>query len=257
MAKKKKCPECPTCPPAWLVQFGDLMSLLLTFFVLLLSMSSLDAKKVEAAIGSLAGAMSILEGGVKTEVNQELAQRAATGDMGSEVAEKTSSMVTDFNEMIEAQGGSAITMEEAQEGFTINLPSSILFEAGSAEVTNEDAVLFLKRLALMMDSMPNDIELNVRGHTDNEPPAASSVYQNNWELSSARALSVTQILIDNQVREKKITVAGNAGFRPVATNATLEGRAKNRRVELQFYAREQDAEQRAQKSVLELEEEGQ
>jgi len=60
--------------PLWIVTFGDLMSLLLTFFILLLSMSTLDMKKIDAAIGSLAGAMSILDGGVKTEINKEIAQ---------------------------------------------------------------------------------------------------------------------------------------------------------------------------------------
>ncbi|MBD3799001.1 MAG: flagellar motor protein MotB, partial [Epsilonproteobacteria bacterium] len=66
---KKKCPDCPECMPEWLAAFGDLMSLLLCFFVLLLSMSSMDAKKVSEAIGSLAGAMSVLEGGEKTEIS--------------------------------------------------------------------------------------------------------------------------------------------------------------------------------------------
>ena len=71
---KQKCPECEQCLPAWLAAFGDLMSLLLCFFVLLLSMSSMDAKKVSEAIGSLSGAMSVLEGGVKTEVSKQRIQ---------------------------------------------------------------------------------------------------------------------------------------------------------------------------------------
>jgi len=71
MAKKCPEPECPKCLPEWLAAFGDLMSLLLTFFVLLLSMSSMDAKKIQEAIGSLAGALSVLEGGTKMEISRE------------------------------------------------------------------------------------------------------------------------------------------------------------------------------------------
>ena len=73
---KKKCPDCPKCLPGWLAAFGDLMSLLLCFFVLLLSMSTMDAKKVQEAIGSLAGALSVLEGGTKTEISRERQQQA-------------------------------------------------------------------------------------------------------------------------------------------------------------------------------------
>ncbi len=73
---KQKCPDCPKCLPGWLAAFGDLMSLLLCFFVLLLSMSSMDARKVTDAIGSLAGALSVLEGGTKTEVSHERQQLA-------------------------------------------------------------------------------------------------------------------------------------------------------------------------------------
>ena len=71
MAKKNKCPECQKCLPGWLQTFGDLMSLLLTFFVLLLSMSTMDTKKVNEAIGSLSLALSVLEGGVKTEISKK------------------------------------------------------------------------------------------------------------------------------------------------------------------------------------------
>lgn len=253
MARKKKCEECPKGVPMWIVTFGDLMSLLLTFFILLLSMSTLDMKKIDAAIGSLAGAMSILDGGVKTEVNQEIAQEAATSDAGAEQADQAASMVSDFNEMMESQGGMAITLEEGEEGFVIRLPSSILFEEGEVRVTNQDAILFLRRLSLMMDSMSPDIELHVIGHTDDTPPVATSIYQNNWEVSTARALSVAQVLLESGVKDEKITVSGNAGHRPVATNATAEGKAKNRRVELFFFSKKDASEEKARQSVLEME----
>jgi len=146
----------------------------------------------------------------------------------------------------------AITLEEGEEGFVIRLPSSILFEEGEVRVTNQDAILFLRRISLMMDRMSPDIELHVIGHTDNIPPAATSIYKNNWEVSTARALSVAQVLLENGVKDEKITVSGNAEFRPVATNATTEGRAKNRRVELYFFSKKGSSEEKARQSILEM-----
>ena len=77
MGKKQKCPECPKCLPGWLAAFGDLMSLLLCFFVLLLSMSTMDAKKFEEVVGSLAGALSILDGGAQTQLDRQAAEIAS------------------------------------------------------------------------------------------------------------------------------------------------------------------------------------
>ncbi|MDD3506508.1 MAG: flagellar motor protein MotB, partial [Sulfurimonas sp.] len=88
MAKKNKCPECEKCLPMWLAAFGDLMSLLLCFFVLLLSMSSMDAKKISEAIGSLSGAMSVLEGGIKTEVSKRRIQESTPIESADETDEQ-------------------------------------------------------------------------------------------------------------------------------------------------------------------------
>ncbi|MGM0622746.1 MAG: OmpA/MotB family protein, partial [Campylobacterota bacterium] len=112
----------------------------------------------------------------------------------------------------------------------------------------------LRRLALMFENMPPDLELNIRGHTDNIAPPATSMYRNNWEMSTARAMSVARVLIENGIDEQKMTIAGNGEYRPVATNATEEGRAKNRRVELEFYAKKEQSGSAARQSVLEMDE---
>ena len=150
MAKKQKCPECEECLPAWLAAFGDLMSLLLCFFVLLLSMSSMDAKKISEAIGSLSGAMSVLEGGTKTEISKQRIQESTPMDSKDETSEtvnKVQEAIGDANEMMEQGHGPAISLDEAQEGFVIELPASLLFKSGTATIENEDALLFLKRVA--------------------------------------------------------------------------------------------------------------
>lgn len=253
MAKKTKCPPCERCLPGWLAAFGDLMSLLLCFFVLLLSMSSMDTKKISEAIGSLSGAMSVLEGGMQTEISKERLQKATPIETTEETAQEVNRIaqaVMDANEMKDQGEGPAITLEEAQEGFVIELPASLLFKAGSATIENEDIRLFLKRVSLIIEELPNNMEVSVKGHTDNIGPAASSPFKDNWELSSARAISVLQELLLDGVDPKRISAAGYAEFTPKATNATKSGREKNRRVELHFYGKKTDKDNVVKKSIL-------
>jgi len=250
---KKKCPDCETCLPAWLAAFGDLMSLLLCFFVLLLSMSSMDAKKISEAIGSLSGAMSVLEGGIKTEVSKQRIQESTpieSQDETSQDVNRVAQAVIDANEMMEKGHGPAISMEEAQEGFVIELPAALLFKPGSATIDNEDALLFLKRISLIIGELPNAMRVSVQGHTDNGQPGPKSPFKDNWELSSARAISVLQELLLDGVDPKRISASGYAEFSPKATNATQSGREQNRRVEIHFFGLKPENKAKAQKSIL-------
>ncbi len=257
MAKKKPC-DCPKCLPAWLAAFGDLMSLLLCFFVLLLSMSSMDAKKVSEAIGSLSGAMSVLEGGIKTEISKKRVQESTpleNRDESSEAVNRIAASIVEASEMVKQSGGPAISLEESEDGFVIRLPANLLFKPGSAKIINEDALLFLKRVAMIIQEFPNNVEVDVRGHTDNVPPATSSVYRDNWELSTARALSVLKLLVKSGVKEQRIHASGYGEFKPIATNATKAGRAKNRRVDIHFFSLKKKDESKV-KSLLDKEAKG-
>ncbi|QSZ41688.1 OmpA family protein [Sulfurimonas aquatica] len=250
---KNKCPECEECLPAWLAAFGDLMSLLLCFFVLLLSMSSMDAKKVSEAIGSLSGAMSVLEGGTKTEISKQRIQESTpieSQEETSETVNRVEQAAADANEMMEESQGPTITVEEAQEGFVIELPAALLFKPGSATIENQDALLFLKRIALIIEELPNDMDVSVQGHTDDSGPSKSSPFKDNWELSTARAISVLHELLLDGVEPKRISASGFAEFKPVATNATEGGREKNRRVELHFFGKKNEKQTKADSSVL-------
>jgi len=250
---KQKCPECEECLPAWLAAFGDLMSLLLCFFVLLLSMSSMDAKKISEAIGSLSGAMSVLEGGTQTEISKKRMLEATpidSQDETSEAVNRVQQAAGDANEMMAESQGPSITVEEAQAGFVIELPAALLFKVDSATIENQDALLFLKRIALIIDELPNDMDVSVQGHTDNVAPGASSPFKDNWELSTARAISVLHELLLDGVEPSRISASGYAEFKPVASNATKSGREKNRRVELHFYGKKNEKDVKADMSIL-------
>jgi chemotaxis protein MotB len=268
---KKKCPECPKCMPGWLAAFGDLMSLLLCFFVLLLSMSTMDARKLEEAIGSLAGALSVLEGGMRSESEQRRIEEGTGGGAASkeptqiqtssatnaQMSDQVSQMMmqlvalkNEVNELLMSQGATPVVLDEAEKGFLLRLPAELLFKPGQAKIENMDAILFLKRIAMIIKKLPNTLQINVRGHTDNVPPGLNSPYRDNWELSAARAVSVVKELIKDGVAPDRLSACGNAEFKPIATNATPEGRAKNRRVDLYFFSNEPDTESKARKSIL-------
>ena len=253
MGKKCKKVECPKCMPGWLAAFGDLMSLLLCFFVLLLSMSSMDAKKVSEAMGSLAGALSVLEGGTKTEVSRERNQQATPIESQDESADKLKTLkstLVELNEMTKSADNSDTMLEEAENGFIIRLPASLLFKKDSAHIESDDAKLFLKRIALIVDKLPKSIRLNVIGHTDDTTRNAGDKWTSNWALSNARATSVVQELIHANIEPKILTSCGKAGYDPIASNLTPQGKEKNRRVELYFFSLEKDQDEKAQKSIL-------
>ncbi|WP_457743790.1 flagellar motor protein MotB [Sulfurimonas sp.] len=250
---KQKCPECEECLPAWLAAFGDLMSLLLCFFVLLLSMSSMDAKKISEAIGSLSGAMSVLEGGTQTEISKKRMLEATpidSQDETSETVNRIQQAATDANEMMEKMQTPTITVKEAQDGFVIKLPAALLFKPGSATIENQDALLFLKRIALIIEELPQDMEINAQGYTDNTKPGTDSPFKDNWELSAGRAISVVHELILDGVAPKRLSATGFSQYSPVATNATAIGREKNRRVELHFYGTKKAEKSKISSSIL-------
>lgn len=257
MGKKKEPCNCPKCLPGWLAAFGDLMSLLLCFFVLLLSMSSMDARKVEDAIGSLAGALSVLEGGSKTEISRERQQQdnPIKKDNKSASAKATQSLkgaIQEINEILQSSGSPKATMKESEDGFIIQLPASLLFKPNSATIENEDALLFLRRVALIIKRLPKHTQLNVMGFTDNSQPSKSSPFADNWALSSARGVSVVRELVKAKVSPQRLIASGRAEYDPIATNATEEGRERNRRVELHFYSGSSKDSTKAKKSVLDM-----
>jgi len=252
MAKKCKC-ECPECMPEWLATFGDLMSLLLCFFVLLLSMSTMNAKKVKEAIGSLAGALSVLEGGTQAEVSPERMQKATPIQKTEETTQtvnKLRAAITEFKQLSQGGRGANFILQEGEKGFFIRLPADITFSPGSAKITSTDTLLFLKRISIIINEyLPKNIAIQIKGYTDNTPPPPTSPYSDNWQLSAARAISVLKVLIKNGVNPKRLSAAAYGQYHPIASNLTPQGRAKNRRVEIWFFATKSNV-LKAKKSIL-------
>jgi chemotaxis protein MotB len=112
----------------------------------------------------------------------------------------------------------------------VQLPAEVLFASGSADLS-EDGKVALIKLSAVLEKMP-DRKFMVAGHTDALAPMKGSKFRNNWDLSTARAVNVTELLVTAKINPKNLVASGYGEFAPIASNDTESGRKKNRRIEL-------------------------
>ena len=228
-------------PNAWMVTFSDLVMLLLTFFVMLLTMSSMDAKKLKETFmqlgGEAAGVLELSSSRAITSLNKFLKKHKETDSM----------LVIDNNlvaDLLIPAEGSEKNLEEAvgnleklinimddERGIIVSFQDNILFYPGSARLRQE-AFPVLHSIAGAITACPNDIV--IMGHTDNIPTHTEK-YKSNWELSSYRGLAVLEYFLKVQeLPPYRFSVGGYGASRPQCPNNTPENRALNRRVEIIF-----------------------
>jgi len=124
-----------------------------------------------------------------------------------------------------------VKVEMLERGLVITFVAEVLFDSGKAQLRKE-SFSTLDNVAHVINTTVKDLKIGIEGHTDNEPIKYSG-WKSNWELSSARAMSVLHYLLDQQnVAPARLSATGYGEFRPVAANDTREGRQKNRRVEI-------------------------
>ena len=236
----KRCPpcDCPKVMPLWLGTYGDMVTLILTFFILLLSMVTFDAKKLTEAEASLKGSLSLLSGGIKIEPDNTRIQQQADMTTDPETAEEVrliESMILDFKESVKTSLGPSNIIDDGSEGFILRFNGKLLFERGETTLRNSDEILFLKRLALVLQKMPPHLHIDVIGYTDNSPIIPTQKYKDDMGLSALRALSVSRVLLENKVDPSKITSFGSGASNFVLPNTSDENQQINRRVEFRFY----------------------
>lgn len=266
MANRKP-DEPPKGAPAWQTTFSDLMNLLLCFFVLLFSMSTIDEVKQEKVVASFNQMFSIFDAGasaigdgmlISNGVSQlseldEYLNTTGKMDDGQMIDENVAETVAEAQEKLEEaqMEESEELAEKIQEAlderdmadevdviFTaqfvqLTLKGALLFDSGST-LLKDDAKPILDQVGLILERYA-DGTIEIEGHTDNVPMSGAK-YSNNNELSSGRALSVFDyILSTTNLDPAKIKHAGRGEYLPVADNSTPEGRAKNRRVEIKIY----------------------
>lgn len=189
--------------PLWLGTFGDLMSLLLTFFILLLSMATFDSKKLVEAEDSIKGALSILEGGIKIEPSKNRITLPADMVVPPEYAEEVRLLkqtIIDLYDMPNVSKGQTDLVGDGLNGFIITLPANVIVNKDFK--INEDAKLFLKRVSQIMEKMPQNIQIEVVGKSN------ISTTSINLERASKIALSVGREFYNLHINGNKINIIG-------------------------------------------------
>lgn len=257
----------------WMITYADLITLLLIFFVILFAMSSLDTDKYNIVTSSLSesfksgnpvleGGNGILDDGKTTEnkTGNAAGDANATAKPTVKPGDKTENEAPSARELAfreqeaklaELMGvitsyvkennlGEQIFVADKPQGIEITLSDRFLFDVGKAEL-KPPALPALQQLSGLFKDIGATI--SIEGHTDNTPVSAASRYNDNWELSGARALSVLRFFIDREgLNPDTFQYAGYADTRPTADNTTTAGKQKNRRVEIIVLRQLQEAE---------------
>lgn len=233
--------------PAWMTTFSDMVTLLLTFFILLYSISNVDAQKFQNISSSL---QAVLSGGGEPAIfeGQKTPSDLPVDDPEKLVAElldqtkikeSTLRMYEQVKDYVEERGLDAdVTVSLNRSGVFVDIKEVILFEPGEAALKAEGQAILdnLEGLFLQFEN-----EIVVEGHTDNVP-MRSAAYPTNWELSAGRALAVVRYLCEaKQVPENRLAAIGYGEYRPIIANDTAANRALNRRVNLLIIIEEGEA----------------
>ena len=210
----------------WVMTYGDMMSLLLTFFVLIVSFSSMQQTKFEQAVNSLQEAFGVMKDAESViEFQSPLIPNHDPTDEESEVVYE----VRNLEKFILEQGLDDKVEVEMKDGrvlFRVDAP--FLFESGQAKL-KPVSLQVLEKMQGFFRKFP--YEVGVEGHTDSLP-INSSRFESNWELSAGRAVSVARYFQEQGMPPDRIAATGFGEFRPIADNETVQGRQKNRRVEI-------------------------
>lgn len=216
--KAKVCPFCKKDEPAdesWLLTYGDAVTLILTFLVLIISVSTIDQSKYEKVVESMQTGL-----GGQTEVEVSHFEQ----------------LKIDIQE-ISKQNQDAVEVTRDPEGLTLELASSDLFLVGSADI-QPDAIKILDQIAVKILEFGQDYQnyqVEIEGHTD-DVPIRTLRFPSNWELSANRATNVVKRLIAQGVDKHRLKAAGYADLFPKAPNRDADGnpiaenQAQNRRI---------------------------
>lgn len=231
----------------WLVSYADFITLLFAFFVVMYAISSINEGKYRVLSDTLIAAFNTPPKSsepiqIGKPITEPTAQQTAPGiakpirveppkvdDQKARMARIANRVTASLQPLINRD---EIKVTYNKLWVEVEIRSSILYSSGSAELEIE-AYEPLKKLARVIKDLPNFVD--VEGHTDNLP-IKTSRYPSNWELSASRAASVVHLFAQQGVAPERLSAIGLGQFRPVASNNTVEGRRKNRRVKVVILA---------------------
>jgi len=235
MAKREEECKCEGGLPGWLATFADLMSLLLTFFVLLLSFANMDAQKFKQMLGSIKDAFGV-------QVERPEADFVAFSPSQYERKEvkldkdtkQLLSMILQVKALLDENKKlkKEVHVSAENDGVLIRVSSGVMFDPGKATL-KPTAYPVLNEVIKILKN--NNFDLVVRGHTDDRP-IHSKEFPSNWELSAARAAAAVRYLIEKGgINPARLKAVGYADTRPLVPNTSETNRAINRRIEFYFH----------------------
>ena len=236
--RRKEATEKEAGTPGWMVTFSDLSTLLLTFFVLLLSMSTMDDLTLKSMFQNYTSSSGILYfkdyGEIytpKEALFNSLDESLKDTLIVSKVEDPNEGAITSTDQNLLQDVGSKLRVEEFKGGFKLVFGHQLLYAPGSAEI-KEDMKPILARIGKFIRNSAYQIYID--GHTDNVP-IHTPQYDSNDSLSLARAYHLMNYLVtEEDVSPACLALAGYGESHPVDTNDTVAGRDKNRRVEIIF-----------------------
>lgn len=235
MARKKKVQNLGGIGE-WIVTYGDMVTLLLCFFIALFDTSEIEPAQMNQMISSLANiGMGSSTGGNSLSVGRlaELGNSVMSlpsMEKGKMLATAKKKAVSLFQPEIKSN---KVRISSDERGIVISLASDAFFKPASADINIEETRAMLIRLSELLKSQElTGRKFRIEGHTDSAPTDPAGPWQSNWELSTARALGVLHYLSDFGVPEQRFQVSGLAATVPIADDTTEEGRAYNRRVDI-------------------------
>lgn len=219
-------------PKEWLMTFADLSLLLLVFFILLFSMSTLDPVKFTDSFTSVKRALGEESKELMTaRVKSEEAAILDSIKMQKQLIESQKKIFSDVKTFLNRKGVEGVIGAVFDEGkITLRIPGEALYPSGRVQLT-EDGKTVIRQVKDYLSKAP-DQQINIRGFTDDVPPSRNSRFEDNWEISSLRAVNVLRYLMQLGIEPERMTATGLADLEPLFPNNSPENRARNRRVEL-------------------------
>jgi chemotaxis protein MotB len=234
--KKKKSEKKSYAAPEYMLTYGDMVTLLLTFFVIMISAGEVDPVELRLILSAFSGNLGTFKGGTTLSKGQLVEMGMSIESLpAKEKGVTLARSVKEAEEILKPElRAKQVRVREDERGLIISLSSDTFFRAGSADLEMDKAGELLRKVGRLVRDVPNKIR--IEGHTDATPIDPNNPqYRSNWELSTARSMSVLNYLLaqpGGQDKEKDFEVAGFSEHRPVEKNDTPEQRAYNRRVDI-------------------------
>lgn len=220
--------------PAWLVTYGDMITLLLAFFIALFTVATIDGYEIQLilsafpGIGNFGGGNTLQEGPLP-----ELGYSILSLPAQDRRRQLDQARVKERNQTFGKISTRNFEIREEERGLVVSLAADLFFASSSAEIDIDNNRDILQEIALFLqnDRFTNR-KFRIEGHTDSIPPNPDGEWNSNWDLSAARSINILRVLSDYGVNESQFQIMGLSDTAPIADNSIAEGRARNRRVDI-------------------------